>query len=66
MASPSPDDYARLTSPWKPLPEFAVKNITSIQNRIEIDRGTMVSGLASVERGPSQVELISYRMETQL
>lgn len=49
MSSPTPDDYAGLVTPWKPIAEFAMKNVTSIHNRIEIDHGAKVGNLASVK-----------------
>ena len=47
MESPITDDYAALATPWNPLPEYAMKEITSLQHKLNIDRGKKVSCLAS-------------------
>ena len=47
----SPDYYADLVAPWKPITETAMKNIASIYDKIETDRGVKVSNLANLKRG---------------
>ena len=49
MSSPMPDDYMGLMTPWKPIPENATKNVTSIHHGMEIDHGIKVSDLACVK-----------------
>ena len=45
----SPDDYADLVTPWKPVTQTAMKNISSTYDRVEIDHGVQVSNLADLK-----------------
>ena len=45
----SPDYYADLASPWKPVTETAMKNIASTYGRVEADHGVQVSNLAGLK-----------------
>ena len=45
----SPDYYADLASPWKPVTETAMKNITSTCDRVVADHGVQVSSLAGLK-----------------
>ena len=46
----SPDYYADLVTPWKPVTETAVENIASTCDRAETDHGVKVCTLASIKR----------------
>ena len=46
----SPDYYADLVTPWKPVTDTAIKSITSTYDRAEIDDGVQVSHLAGLKR----------------
>ena len=48
MSSPSPDAYAGLMAPWKPVTEISMKNIPSLRDKIQIDDGVKVSKLLSI------------------
>ena len=54
MSSPPPDDYKSLMSPWNPIDQSALKNIASVQKRIEVDHGTKVSNLVSIKHNQDQ------------
>ena len=46
----SPDYYADLVAPWKPVTNTAMNNIASTYDRVEIDHGVQVSNLAALKR----------------
>lgn len=64
MSSSAPDDYVGLMTPWKPIADFALKNVTSVHDRIEIDHGIKVSNLACIKHDRIELRLTWYRMET--
>ena len=45
----SPDYYADLVTPWKPVTDTAIQSIASTYNRAETDHGVQVSHLAGLE-----------------
>ena len=45
----SPDYYADLVTPWKPVTNTAMNNIASTYDRVEIDHGVQVSNLAALK-----------------
>ena len=46
----SPDYYADLVTPWKPVTGTATNDIASTCDRVGVDHGVQVSNLAGLER----------------
>ncbi|KAF6218391.1 hypothetical protein HO133_005738 [Letharia lupina] len=49
MSSPTPDNYVGLMAPWKPIAGFAMKNVNSVHDRIEIDHSTKDGDVATTD-----------------